>query len=299
MSDNQFEDSAEVMAEPASAYDDLPVGEVRPMIVTDLDRTLIYSPAALQLPGPDILAPTMVSVEVLDGRPSSFMTQAALSMLSDLAHRHPVVPCTTRTREQFERLRLPLGQRRFAITSNGGTIIEDGRPDREWRSNLEATISAGGADLAEIRREAKVRTQGDWVIKRRTADDLFCYLVVDLAKLPPDFFSEWTAWCAERGWRTSMQGRKIYSIPQPLSKSSALNEVAKRLGVNRVLAAGDGGLDSDMLEAADLAIRPRHGELAAAGWRRDHLTITENIGVLAGEEMVRWFADNALPTDRS
>lgn len=272
------------------------VAEIRPMIVTDLDRTMIYSPAAVQLPGPDIEAPTMVSVEVLDGRPSSFMTLAALSMLSDLAHRHPVVPCTTRTREQFERLRLPLGNRRFAITSNGGTIIEDGRPDHAWRSNLESVIAAGGASLAEVRKEAKHRTQGDWVIKRRTADDLFCYLVVDLAKLPPEFFPEWTQWCGERGWRTSMQGRKIYSIPNPLSKSAALREVAKRLDANRVLAAGDGGLDSDMLEAADLAIRPRHGELAAANWVRPHLTVTDNAGILAGEEILRWFADNALPT---
>ena len=271
--------------------------DIRPMIVTDLDRTMIYSPAALQLPGPDIEAHTMVSVEVLEGRPSSFMTASALSMFSDLAYRHPIVPCTTRTREQFERLRLPLGARRFAITSNGGTILEDGRPDHKWRANLESVIEAGGATLAEIRKEAKIRTQGDWVIKRRTADDLFCYLVVDMAKLPPEFFPEWTAWCAERGWRTSMQGRKIYSIPNPLSKSAAMNEVAKRLEVTRVLAAGDGGLDSDMLEAADLAIRPRHGELAHANWTRPNLTVTDNAGVLAGEEMVRWFSDNAVPVN--
>ena len=39
----------------------------RTMVASDLDRTLIYSPSALQLPTTDEEAPNLVSVEVLEG----------------------------------------------------------------------------------------------------------------------------------------------------------------------------------------------------------------------------------------
>ena len=39
-------------------------------------------------------------------------------------------------------------------------------------------------------------------------------------------------------------------------------------------AAGDGWLDTDLLLAADHAIRPRHGELESLGWSAPGLTIT-------------------------
>ena len=47
-------------------------------------------------------------------------------------------------------------------------------------------------------------------------------------------------------------------------------------------------VDADLLDAADAAIRPAHGELAEAGFTRDHLTVTDTIGVRAGEEMLAW-----------
>ncbi len=263
------------------------------MIVTDLDRTMIFSPAALQFQGPDIDAPSLVSVEVLDGRPSAFMTVAAAELLQEVSANHPVVPCTTRTLEQFTRVHLPLssnGHDRYAIASNGGTIVVNGYPDRAWRRDLDKNIADQGVPLDDIKEELTRRTDADWVIKRRSADHLFCYLVVNLTQVPQDFIADWQQWCNDRGWRISVQGRKIYSIPKALSKSTAMKEVAARLGAERVIAAGDGGLDSDMLEAADSGIRPRHGELAQMDWNRPHVQVTENIGVMAGEEMVRWFA---------
>lgn len=266
------------------------------VIVTDLDRTMIFSPAALQFPGADIEAPQLVSVEVLDGRPSAFMTVAAAGLLREISASHPVVPCTTRTLEQFNRVHLPLapnGRDQYAIASNGGTIVLNGYPDRSWRRDLDRNIADQGVSLHDVKEELKSRSDADWVIKRRSADHLFCYLVVNLAQVPTGFISEWQQWCEDRGWRISVQGRKIYSIPKALSKSAAMNEVASRLGAERIIAAGDGGLDSDMLEAADCGIRPRHGELAQMDWNRPHVDVTENIGVLAGEEMVRWFAARA------
>jgi hypothetical protein len=58
-----------------------------------------------------------------------------------------------------------------------------------------------------------------------------------------------------------------------------------------LLAAGDGALDAGMLAMADDGIRPAHGELFESGWQAPQVRVTANIGVHAGEEIVRWFAE--------
>ena len=47
---------------------------MRTLVVSDLDRTLIYSAAALGLTGPDEQAPRLLCVEVYAVRPLSFVT---------------------------------------------------------------------------------------------------------------------------------------------------------------------------------------------------------------------------------
>lgn len=79
-----------------------------------------------------------------------------------------------------------------------------------------------------------------------------------------------------------LQGRKIYAVPAPLTKSAAMHEVARRIGATRTLAAGDSLLDADLLLAADLGWRPGHGELADEGWRAPHVVALEERGGAAG-----------------
>jgi len=89
----------------------------------------------------------------------------------------------------------------------------------------------------------------------------------------------------------SMQGRKIYALPRALTKEAAVAEVRSRAGAGRLIAAGDGALDAGFLTMADAAIRPPHGELAEIGWQAPTVAIAQAIGVLAGEEIVRWLAE--------
>lgn len=268
------------------------------LIACDLDQTLIFSPNALRLTTPDRDAPPMMSVEVIDGRPSAFMTRAAVESLTVLSGRHHFVPCTTRTVEQFERVRVPLsanppGGTTYAVCSNGGNLLVDGTPDLDWRRGLDLRLLESSAPLTEVRAALKHRSTGDWVIKRRSADDLFCYLVVDLARVPDGFLAEWGAWCADHGWLLSVQGRKVYSTPLGLRKAAAIAEIADRVGAGRVLAAGDGQLDAEMLELADAGIRPRHGELHELGWSRPNVVRTTTAGVMAGQEIIDWFGTQA------
>ncbi|MFE6871773.1 HAD family hydrolase [Kitasatospora sp. NPDC057692] len=263
------------------------------LVASDLDRTLIYSNRALALDVPDRLAPRLLSVEVHDGKALSFMTEQAAELLVELTREAVLVPATTRTRAQYERVNLPGPTPGwvppYAICANGGRLLVDGVPDTDWEDEMAARLAAGAAPLAEVVEHLALCADPEWTHKRRVADELFAYLVVERAELPEGWLAELTGWCAERGWTVSLQGRKVYAVPAPLSKSAALAEVVRRVGGATVLSAGDSLLDADLLRAADAAWRPGHGELADTGWTAPGVTVLDEVGVAAGEEIVRRF----------
>ncbi|MGL4305195.1 MAG: HAD family hydrolase [Mycobacteriaceae bacterium] len=263
------------------------------VVASDLDRTLIYSSAALLLNTSDSTDPQLNCVEVYNGKPLSFMMHTAMLRLQALQQRVPVVPTTTRTVAQYQRINLRIAVPEYAITSNGGNILHRGIVDAQWNADIHQQLASMSVPLAELEIELARRTDPSWVLTSQTADNLFSYLVVDSARMPVDFLEQWRQWCLERGWVVSMQGRKIYSIPTFISKSHAINEVLRRLGGSRLLSAGDGLLDADLLETADLAIRPQHGELEALQFFCPGLTVTSATGVAAGQEIVQWFCDQS------
>jgi hypothetical protein len=264
---------------------------VRPVVCLDLDRTTIYSAAALDLRGADHEAPRLLCVEVYRGAPLSFLTEAAVAALRELQAAATVVPTTTRTPEQLARVHLPGPPARYAIASNGGHLLVDGVADPEWDAAVRDRL-AHCAPLAEVQGHLRARG-GPFVLALREASALFAYAVVDRAVLPEGWVAELADWCAPRGWTVSLQGRKVYAVPAGLTKSAAAAEVVRRCGGGPLLAAGDSLLDADLLEAADAAIRPAHGELAATGFTRPHVAVTAATGVAAGEELLGWLRDRA------
>ncbi|MFI6729984.1 HAD family hydrolase [Streptomyces atratus] len=259
------------------------------LVASDLDRTLIYSTAALQLPMPDAEAPRLLCVEVYDHKPLSYMTETAATLLDELARTTVFVPTTTRTREQYGRIHLPGPAPRFAICANGGHLLVDGESDPDWQTQVSRRLADECASLAEVRAHLLAAADPAWLLKERVAEDLFAYLVVERALLPEGWVKELGEWAETRGWTVSLQGRKIYAVPGPLTKSAAMNEVARRTGATLTLAAGDSLLDADLLLAADRAWRPAHGELADTGWSAPHVDVTTEHGVAAGEEILRHF----------
>jgi hypothetical protein len=272
----------------------MPSREQPPLLIaSDLDRTLIYSAAALDLRMPDAEAPRLLCVEVYGHQPLSYMTETAAGLLTDLARGAVFVPTTTRTREQYGRVRLPGPAPRFAICANGGHLLVDGESDPDWQASVRARLAAACAPLEEVRAHLVRTADPAWLLKERVAEDLFAYLVVERALLPEGYVKELTGWAEERGWTVSLQGRKIYAVPKPLTKSAAVAEIARRTGAREVLGAGDSLLDADLLLAADRAWRPGHGELADEGWTAPQVTALEERGVAAGERILRAFAARA------
>ncbi|MGK5628252.1 HAD family hydrolase [Streptomyces sp. URMC 123] len=259
------------------------------LVATDLDRTLIYSAAALGLTMPDARSPRLLCVETYEHKPLSFMTETAAGLFAELAGAAELVPTTTRTREQYARVRLPGPPARYAICANGGHLLVDGESDPDWHASVRRALDDGCAPLAEVRERLLRTADPAWLLKERVAEDLFCYLVVERALMPETWVKELADWAGPRGWTVSLQGRKVYAVPGPLTKSAALAEVARRTGARRVLAAGDSLLDADLLLAADRGWRPGHGELADTGWTAPGVTALPERGVVAGEMIVRAF----------
>lgn len=257
-----------------------------PLIASDLDRTLIYSAAALDLTMPDAEAPRLLCVEMYEHKPLSFMTERAAALLAELADRTLFVPATTRTPEQYRRVSLPGPAPRFAVCANGGHLLVDGVSDPEWQAVVRERLTEC-APLADVRAHMLRHAQDAWLRKERIADDLFVYLVVERSLLPDTWVKELADWAGPRGWNVSLQGRKIYAVPRPLTKSAAVAEVARRTGSPATFAAGDSLLDADLLHAADRGWRPAHGELAESGWDPRHVRALTEQGVMAGEAILR------------
>ncbi|MEV7125710.1 HAD family hydrolase [Streptomyces sp. NPDC093260] len=263
------------------------------LVASDLDRTLIYSAAALALTMPDARAPRLLCVEVHESRPLSYMTETAAQSLCDLGDEAVFVPTTTRTRKQYLRINLPGPPPKYAVCANGGHLLVDGVSDADWHRGVTERLAGECAPLAEVREHLVRSADPVWVRKQRVADDLFAYLVVERELLPEEWVKELAAWAEARGWTVSLQGRKIYAVPGPLTKSAAVREVARRTGADLVLGAGDSLLDADLLLAVDRGWRPGHGELAETAWTAPGVTALPERGVLAGERIVREFLRTA------
>ena len=266
------------------------------LIACDLDQTLIYSRRAFRLPEGEP-EPEVVIAEYLDGQPLSHLTRFAADGLRELAERVPIVPVTTRTLVQYQRVDLGFTPT-YAIAANGGHLLVDGQADPGWAEQVRGRLAAAGRPLAEVHAlalaiaEKAAEDGSDWVRTVREADGFFAYLVATDRAAIPDL-TQLEAELAHAGWGVSVQGRKVYLVPRALTKEAALAEVMRRTGAVRLAAAGDSLLDLGMLSMADVAIRPSHGELHEQGIHRPSgdasrapLLVTARPGVLAGQEVV-------------
>lgn len=262
------------------------------LIAVDLDQTVIYSDRAAGLAGPSI------SVEHLDGRRLSSMTTGAHRAYALLAARHRLVPVTTRTRAQLDRITLP-ARAGHAVCANGGILLRHGEPDDDW-ARWVADVCLASAPLPEVETRLRAVEDQDWVRLVRVAEGLFVYLVAQARDVvPADWLADLRAELAGKGWGVSVQGRKVYAVPQGLSKAAAVERLQGQLGDDVLLAGGDSLLDQPLLRLAARsggAIRPAHGELDDLGWTGDEVTrvhVTETDGARAGEELLAWLTVRA------
>lgn len=265
------------------------------IFASDLDRTLIYSKKFIT---EDIQGVHNIkNIEIYNEEEISFVTEEGIVKLKNIAEKILFVPVTTRTVEQFNRIRFDehLIDFKYVITSNGGNIIVDGSVDNEYNAKIKREILEGFSIEKMEALFKKELYDEEWVLKYRVADEVFFYCVIDESKAPIEKILAFGKEKVEpNNWRLVKNGRKVYFIPNCVSKGTALKEVSRRIKDNEIISAGDSVLDLDMLEVSNHFLIPRHGELFEHNVVDDRVIHTEKEGLLAGLEIIDFVHNNHI-----
>lgn len=265
------------------------------LFASDLDQTLIYSKRSM---GEQVGEVDLREVERYEGKPQSFMTETGQKTLHELAEDIFFLPVTTRTQSQYERVTgIYKGKKapKFAVISNGAVILEDGKPIKEWSEEIRQQCISKKTIVEELLPKINHHFSEEWVLRVREADGWFVYLIIDREKFPDEKLDFYTKTFREIGWSMSLQGRKLYFMPESITKAGAMRYVKERIGAEYVMAAGDSLLDLDLLESADLGLLASHGEAARSRVPvSEHIEVTEKQGIEAGEEILSRVKQEAL-----
>lgn len=267
------------------------------LFASDLDQTLIYSRRSM---GTGVAEAELKEVERFEGNPQSFMTEKSQEALWNLSEDGTAffLPVTTRTQAQYERVTgIYRGEAppEYAVISNGAVILENGEPIREWSENIRQQCVSRKTIIQDLLPEIERHFSEDWVLRVREADDWFVYLIIDRERFPEEKLGFYTKTFRKLGWDMSLQGRKLYFMPESITKAGAMEYIKERIQADYVIAAGDSLLDRCMLESADLGILAAHGEAAQSSEPvPDHIEITKEQGIKAGEEILERIAEVSL-----
>ncbi|TWT27455.1 hypothetical protein [Planomicrobium sp. CPCC 101110] len=257
------------------------------LFASDLDQTLIYSRNSM---GANVAEEELVEVEKINGKPYSFMTQTSHQALLNIGSSAFFLPVTTRTQAQYERVTGIFdgaAPPQYAVISNGAVILENGKPIKEWSEGIRQQCISKKTVVEALLPLIKRYFSEEWVLNIKQADDWFVYLIIDRVRFPDEKLASYVQVFRKIGWSMSLQGRKLYFMPESITKARAMEWIKTRISADYVVAAGDSLLDLDLLESADKGFLAAHGEAfrnnAAIS---SHIQITKQLGIKAGEEIL-------------
>ena len=215
---------------------------------TDIDNTLIFSKKRSPK--------NSICVEYKDGQPLCFMTEKSIQLYRKLSEKITVVPVTTRSTEQFERIEY-IRNSHYAIVSNGAKLFVDGIEDKEWTEYYQAYIKSCMPVFEKCRNTLKNAFPSCNV---RMADNTFLYSRLDSdSKQAFEILSEI---CSNDNVNISESHGKIYVIPSEIGKGKAIKRFMKKYNFSdKTISAGDSLMDLDMLLSTDYSIAV-NGELS-------------------------------------
>lgn len=239
------------------------------MYATDMDRTIIYSQRFLDEYPPDC---EYEVAEKKDDRVISYISSEVKKQLTELNKQSKVeiVPVTTRSWDEFNRIDLGF-KTRYAIISNGGIILEKGKPMKDWekyiRENINiADLLSAKMDLDEISctiRDTKL-IDNRYLFNKIEDTKLYSLEIQQLISRYPNI-------------SFVIQRNKVYGVPKAFSKAIAVRWLQNKIKADTLVASGDSELDLPMLAIANYAVTPKHGSLYKDGYVLDGRLAEEGI----------------------
>lgn len=222
------------------------------LFATDLDNTMIFSHRLIGGFESEVRC-----VEFYQGHPITYMTNSAIKKLKVLQQQLYVIPVTTRSISQFNRVKF-WSTMHYAIVNNGGTILHRGNPIPQWEEYIQKVLAS--YDLQNVYK--LFCHLPDLVSYPRIVDGKFVFVRSNDVEACKRVLSEKLN---TKIWQISSQGTKIYAIPQGITKGIALRYLCENILSCHlsVIAAGDSTLDISMLEYASYGIIPSDCSLCA------------------------------------
>ncbi len=211
----------------------------------DLDNTLIYSYK-------HEIGSNKRCVEIYQGREISFMTEQTYRLLCGIKESVSIVPTTTRTVEQYQRIDLGIGALRYVLACNGGVLLQNGTEDGAWYRQSLALAEPARASLTLGR--ALMEQDKNRCFEVRSIRDLFLFTK---SRDPLESMAYYKECLDMEQVDVYANGIKLYILPKALNKGAALLRLKKQLGADAAAAAGDSVFDVSMLNQADIAAAPK------------------------------------------
>lgn len=210
----------------------------------DLDNTLIYSYK-------HDIGTEKVAVEMYQGREISFMTNTTLKRLQKIREKAFIVPTSTRSIEQYNRIDLQIGKITYALVCNGGVLLVNGQKDSQW---YETSLQMIKESMSEIMAAfALLEDEPRRKFELRFIEKLFLFTKCDD---PENVVADLREKLNPHKVDVFHNKEKVYVIPSGLTKGNAILRIRNMLRPEFVIASGDSEFDISMLQAADMGIAP-------------------------------------------
>lgn len=264
------------------------------IFASDLDSTLIYSSRHCKLINEEKLFP----VDFYNDK-CSYITKSMHHTLQLIKESMLFIPVTTRSPSEYKRIKYFFEEikPKYAVVANGGIILKNGIELTAWSDIISTKIKEVVSVIAMIKL-CSFFLESDVVKSYKTCGDLFIYSIVDEDKLADmlltqemdsNCFKDLKSLCSKNNYSVSIQGRKVYIVPNCINKYDPINYIMHLENINILIAAGDSLLDYPMIKHSDYGIIPSHGELLRNPPLEkfaDTVYITKKSGVFAGEEIL-------------
>lgn len=179
-------------------------------IVTDLDGTIIFSYRRLKEIYTDLeIKLKFTPIEYKENKPISYIHNKTFVKLD----KYNIIPCTTRTKMELDRVEF-FKYRNIVITSNGGKIYYKGNLLENYSKEIETIKSFYDYEIIE---QKLIKFNLDYSLEDDTYFKIKSKNKVKL-KTHKIYFDKYFS-----NWKTSIQGNKLYLIPQKISKEYAVN----------------------------------------------------------------------------
>ena len=214
------------------------------ILCTDLDNTIIYSYK-------HDIGNEKMNVEIYKEREISFISNHTYELLKKVKEEFLIIPTSTRTIEQYERINLKIGTFKYALVCNGSVLIVDGKKDKDW---YEESLRLAKPSNLEVKKALEyLENDKRRIFELRHIEDLFVFTKCDEAETVVNELREYLDKSLVNVFNNK---EKVYVLPTLLSKGKAIERLRKYLKAEFIIAAGDSEFDISMVEAADVGLVP-------------------------------------------